>query len=363
MLQLVPTTIRSLEEYRPIIGDDRLESIRTLADPLRGARVLHLNATAYGGGVAEILGTLSPLLSDVGLHTEWRVIQGDDAFFKVTKSLHNALQGMDVVWSTEMWDTWRRFNALNAGLFEGQYDFVVAHDPQTAGMLSYLSGRGAAIPHRWIWRCHIDLTNAQQEAWDFLRPYVRSHGAVVFTMPQFVRKELQAERTAIIPPSIDPLATKNVEMDRASVLDVLQRYAVDPGRPIITQVSRFDPWKDPLGVIDAYRMVKRAVPGVQLVMVASMAHDDPEGWSYYERTAHQAGEDNDIHLLSNLQGVGNWEVNAFQRASDVVIQKSLREGFGLVVAEALWKGRPVVAGAVGGIPLQVLDGRTGYLVD
>ncbi|TAK34261.1 MAG: glycosyltransferase [Chloroflexota bacterium] len=363
MLDLVPIQAKSLGDYGSVIGDDRVARIRAAAEPLRDARVLHLNATAFGGGVAEILATLVPLMRDVGVQAEWRVIHGDDSFFKVTKSFHNALQGMPIAWTAEMWQTWMQFSELNANLFDGEYDFVVAHDPQTAGMLSYLSERGVVDPGRWTWRCHIDLTEAQPEVWDFLRPFVQLHGAIVFTMPQFVREDLNLERVAIIPPSIDPLSSKNVDLDSAGVTQILERYGVDPKRPIITQVSRFDPWKDPLGVIDVYREVKSEFPDVQLVMVASMAHDDPEGWSYYERTARHAGEDEDIHLLSNLQGVGNWEVNAFQRASDVVIQKSLREGFGLVVAEALWKGRPVVAGAVGGIPLQVLDGQTGFLVN
>ena len=364
MFGSVPTIPKSLDDYRPIIGDDKIEEIRELARALKGARVLHVNATAFGGGVAEILGTLVPLMNDVGLETDWQVIRGADEFFKVTKAMHNSLQGMYVPWSPEMFDIWRKYNALNAELLDESYDFVVIHDPQPAGILHLLRQYDPqAVEGRWIWRCHIDLTSAQPDVWDFLRPFVDEHDAAIFTLRGYVKEDLRRPEIAVIPPSIDPLSPKNGDMAIETVADILQEYKVDIHRPMICQVSRFDPWKDPLGVIDVYRMVKHHIRDLQLVMVASMASDDPEGWSYFERTARRAGEDEDIHLLSNLNGVGNSEVNAFQRAATVVLQKSIREGFGLVVSEALWKGRPVVAGNVGGIPLQVDSGKTGYLID
>jgi trehalose synthase len=213
-----------------------------------------------------------------------------------------------------------------------------------------------------VWRCHIDLSNSFSPVWDYYAPYVSRYDAAVFTMEQYVRPGLSGPSVFIVPPSIDPLSTKNCWIDPDSTFEVLTRYGVDRTRPIMTQVSRFDPWKDPLGVIDAYRIVKERVPDLQLVMIASMAHDDPEGWHYLELTESHREADPDIFLLSNLQGVGNLEVNAFQRASTVVIQKSIREGFGLVVAEGMWKERPVVAGDTGGIRLQIEDGVSGYLV-
>lgn len=359
----VPTVPKRIEDYRPIVGDRRIDELIDLARPLKGARVLNINATAFGGGVAELLGTLVPLMKDLGIQADWQVIRGSDEFFNITKAIHNTLQGMFVPWTHEMRDIWLRYNALNAEAFDEDYDYIVIHDPQPAGILYFLTQQLGRRPlGKWIWRCHIDLTDAQLDVWDFLRPHVMLHDAAIFTLQGYVKSDLAMPLVAIAPPAIDPLSPKNTDLSRETVNEVLRRYGVDPKRPILLQVSRFDPWKDPMGVIDAYRLVKREVPSVQLVMIASMASDDPEGWSYYERTVRRAGEDYDIHILSNLNGVGNIEVNAFQRAADVVIQKSLREGFGLVVSEALWKGRPVVAGNVGGIPLQVIDGRTGFLV-
>ena len=302
----VPIIAKRLAHYRNIIGEQRVEEILALAAPLRGARVLHLNATAFGGGVAELLGALVPLLQDVGLRADWQVIRGADEFFNVTKAMHNALQGGTVAFTPEMLAIWRRYNAQNAGLFDEDYDFVVVHDPQPAGILSFLQEQGRVPPGaQWTWRCHIDLTAAQPEIWDFIRPYVERYRAAIFTVPAYVKEDLRVEIVAIIQPAIDPLSPKNMDLSPQAQHEVLARYGVDTRRPLISQVSRFDPWKDPLGVIDAYRIVKHKVPGTQLILVASMASDDPEGWSYYERTARHAGEDYDIFLLSNLNGVGN----------------------------------------------------------
>lgn len=364
MFGSVPTTPKSLADYRPIVGEEKIDELRALARDLQGARVLHINSTAFGGGVAEILGTLVPLMRDLGLDADWQVIRGADEFFNVTKAMHNSLQGMYIPWSAEMYEIWRRYNQLNAEMIDQTYDFIVVHDPQPAGLLRLLRQKDSGLARgKWIWRCHIDLTSAQPEVWDFLRPYLNEYDAAIFTMSSYVKEDLQVPIIAIIPPSIDPLSPKNIDMSIDTIYEIMHEYKVDITRPMICQVSRFDPWKDPLGVIDVYRLVKKEIPNLQLVMVASMASDDPEGWSYFERTARRAGEDEDIHLLSNLNGVGNIEVNAFQRAAWVVLQKSIREGFGLVVSEALWKGRPVVAGNVGGIPLQIQDGQTGFLID
>ncbi len=363
MLGSVPTTPKSIEAYRPVIGDERTEEILALAAQLKGARVLHVNATGFGGGVAEILATMIPLMNDIGLNADWQVIRGADEFFAVTKSMHNSLQGMYYDWTPAMREIWLNYNRLNADLFDEDYDYVVIHDPQPAAIPTFLDERGDGRKGKWVWRCHIDLTEAQVQVWDFLRPHVEKYDAAIFTLPSYVKDDLHGPEIFSVPPAIDPLSPKNADLPEETVHQILARYGVDPERPMVTQISRFDPWKDPLGVIDVYRAAKREFPDLQLVMIASMASDDPEGWDWYERTVRRAGEDFDVHILSNLNGVGNIEVNAFQRAARVVIQKSTREGFGLVVSEALWKGRPVVAGNVGGIPLQIVNGKTGFLVN
>lgn len=360
MLQTVQVDPRSLQSYRPIVGDEVIEEIHTLAEGLKGARIVHVNATPYGGGVAEILQTLVPLMRDVGLEAEWQVVEGEDEFFNVTKAMHNGLQGMDIGLSDEMKGIWRRYNEMNAAAFEGEYDFVVVHDPQPAGLLAF---HEADAGRHWIWRCHIDTSAPNPAYWDFIAPFIDAYEAAIFTMAEFVGPGTAWHQLAIIPPSIDPLAPKNQPLPLHRAREIVARFGVDPKRPLLTQVSRFDPWKDPLGVIDAYRLVKAKLPQLQLALIGSMARDDPEGMQYYALTLRHAGEDADIHVLSNLDGVNDLEVNAFQVVSPVVVQKSLREGFGLVVAEALWKGRPVVGGNVGGIPLQILPGKTGFLVD
>ncbi len=360
MLQNVEIRAKSLEDYRPIVGDEGIEEIRALAESLKGARVVHVNATAFGGGVTEILQTLVPLMRDVGLDACWQIIEGTDEFFNVTKTMHNGLQGMDLPFTAEMKTIWQRFNELNAKKFEGHYDLVVVHDPQPAGLLHFTAGENG---DHWIWRCHIDTSRPNADYWHFLAPYINVYSVVVFTMEQYVGPGIDSKRLATIAPTIDPLSPKNTPMDPAEADAIVADYGFDTSRPLLVQVSRFDPWKDPLGVIDAYRIVKSRIPGVQLALVGSMASDDPEGWDYYDKTVRHAGEDYDIRILHNFHGVGNREVNAFQTAADVVVQKSIREGFGLVVTEAMWKRKPLIGGDVGGIPLQVIDGKTGFLVD
>jgi trehalose synthase len=360
---LTPVTIapRHLESYRDCVHDGVIEALREDARDLVGARVLHVNATAYGGGVAEILTSMVPLMRDLGILADWKVINGTDEFFAVTKAMHNALQGNPHDWTAHERDLWIDVNRKNAEDWE-EYDYIFIHDPQPAPLLAILRQDFTPPEGKWIWRCHIDLTDAQPEAWDLLRPFVHEYDGSIWTMRQYVHDGAPEHHLLIAPPAIDPLTPKNTPLPDAEVEGVLRRYALDPERPMITQVSRFDPWKDPLGVIDAYRLVKREIPEIQLVLAGSMAHDDPEGWEWYEKVVRRAGEDWDIKILSNLNGVGNLEINAFQQASEVVIQKSTREGFGLVVAEGLWKGKPCVGGNVGGIPLQILDGETGFLV-
>jgi len=362
MLTSVPVGSISLKDYENIVDAEIVEKVRRLGRVLKGARILHVNSTLYGGGVAELLYTLVPLMKDAGLDVDWKIIQGSEEFFTVTKLFHNALQGMDLLATPEMIDTYLRTNEQNADTFGGDYDVVMIHDPQPAAILAFLEEKGRRAGH-WIWRCHIDLTSAKPAVWEFLRPYIERYDAAIFTMPQYAKEDLEIGEVAIVAPTIDPLSPKNMEINHETIDSVLNRYNIDKNRPIITQVSRFDPWKDPLGVVDAYKIAKQEVPGLQLLMVASMASDDPEGFHYYEKTARRAGEDEDVHLLSNLHGVGHLEVNALQRASDLIVQKSIREGFGLVVSEALWKEKPVIGGDVGGIPLQIINDKNGYLIN
>ncbi|MPZ24033.1 MAG: glycosyltransferase [Dehalococcoidia bacterium] len=359
MIPVLDIARRRAASYRAIVGEQVVDEIEQLAADLEGARVLHINATAFGGGVSELLSTVVPLMNDIGLACEWHVMEGDPAFFRATKAMHNGLQGMPVEWSAEMAETWRATNRNNARMLEDSWDFVVVHDAQPAAVLAALEMESGRRPSgRWIWRCHVDLTDARDDVWAFLNPYVGLHDAAVFTLGSYVRHDLRPQ-VMIIPPAIDPLSPKNMPIEKVAIRSCLDRYKVDPNRPIVVQVSRFDPWKDPIGVIDAFRLAKTEVRGLQLVLVGSMADDDPEGWEWYERTVAHAATDSDIHVLTNLDGANSFEVNCFQRAADVVVQKSLREGFGLVVSEALWKERALVSTSVGGLPLQVVDGSTG----
>ncbi len=357
MLQAVDVGERSLATYRGIAPDSILDDLYHEAEALRGLRVLHLNATPYGGGVSELLRSVVPLLSDLGMHAEWHVIGGDSAFFRATKAIHNGLQGDPHTLTTEERHVFRETSERNARLLDGQFDIVFVHDPQPIALLS-LHGKGAA---RWIWRCHIDTAQPNPSVWEFVRGYLRDYDAAVFTLDTFVPPQLPVARVDVIPPAIDPLSPKNLPLPSTTMHQILGWIGIQLTRPLVTQVARFDPWKDPLGVIAAYRLAREEIPGLQLALVGSMALDDPEGWDIYRQITSESATDPLIHVFSNLTGVGNIEVNAFQRLSDVIVQKSLREGFGLVVSEALWKETPVVAGRTGGIPLQ-MDGNVGGLL-
>lgn len=364
MLERVPLLEKKLDDFREVAGDDAVDRIRAAAAPLKGARILHVNATAYGGGVAELLATHVPLLRDLGIEADWEVIHGSDEFFAVTKGVHNALQGAPIEWTAAMQRIYLEKVLDNALLLEGEYDYVVIHDPQPAALLALSSSSSVNSPNtKWVWRCHIDLTEANPEVWEFFRPYVEMHDASVWTMPEFVPASLTMDRIVQAPPCIDPLSVKNLDLPEPFMREICKQYGIDPERPMLCQVSRYDPWKDPLGVIEAYRIVREQVPDAQLVLAGSMATDDPEGFQVWEEVDAARKGDPSIHLLSNIQQVGNVQINAFQRAADVVIQKSLREGFGLTVSEGLWKGRPVIGGRAGGIVLQIEEGTNGFLVD
>jgi len=360
VLQEVALGSKSLADYTHLVGRGQVQEIRELAEGLRGKRVLHISATAFGGGVSEILYTLAPLMRDVGLECSWQIIMGREEFFNATKLLHNSLQGDPNTLTPNQWELFDHYNEMNANSLEGEWDYVIVHDPQPVGMKR---GAGDHGKH-WIWRCHIDLSEPNPDPIDRLLPLISDYDASVWHMEQYVPSGMNGHGgVQIVPPAIDPLSPKNMAFSPDDASYVCGQFGIDVDRPLMCQVSRFDPWKDPIGVIDAYREVTAELPEIQLALVGSMATDDPEGWEFFQRTYEYAGSDPDVKILNNLNNVGAIEVNAFQSQADVVLQKSIREGFGLTVAEALWKGRPMIAGNVGGIPLQIVDGESGYLVD
>jgi trehalose synthase len=360
VLQEVALGNKTLADYTHLVGRGVVDEIRELAEPLKGKKVLHVSATAFGGGVSEILYTLVPLMRDVGLEASWQIIMGREEFFNATKLLHNALQGDPTSLSDEQWDLFHEYNEMNAKNLKGDWDLVIVHDPQPIGMHHWAAERSK----HWVWRCHIDLSEPNPDPIERLLPLMQEYEASIWHMEQYVPDGLKGHGGInIVPPAIDPLSPKNMALSPDDAAFVCNQFGIDVDRPLMCQVSRFDPWKDPVGVIDAYRQVTKEVPEIQLALVGSMATDDPEGWEFFQRTYEYAGSDPDVKILNNLNNVGAIEVNAFQSQADVLLQKSIREGFGLTVSEALWKSRPTIAGNVGGIPLQIVDGESGYLVN
>jgi trehalose synthase len=342
-----------LSDYARVIGEGEIDELRTLAKPLAGRAVEMVNSTAVGGGVAEMLNRLVPLGEELGLNIRWEVMTGGDDFFEVTKSFHNALHGEPYHADPCHFEVYRAYNEQNLKRIPLDAEFVVIHDPQPAG---FIEGRKGGQNH-WIWRCHIDLSHPNRAVWDFLEGYVSRYNGAIFSSPEFAR-QLQIPQY-LFHPAIDPLSEKNRELEPEFIMEVLARYSIDPLRPILTQISRFDRLKDPVGVIRAYRIVRRYFD-CQLVLAGGSASDDPEGAEVLREVKGEAQDDPDIKVLE-LPAWAPLEVNALQRASTIVIQKSLREGFGLTVSEALWKKKPVVASAVGGIPTQVIHKHTGLL--
>lgn len=359
MLRCVDTPSQELAPYAEFDTEHRIEHLRELAEGLRGLRVLQLNATPYGGGVAELLNSLVPLERGLGLDVTWGVLVAEPAFYAFTKHLHNGLQGdVDFQATDAEVAEYLRFNKSVADAIDDDFDVVIVHDPQPAPTRNLCPSSRT----RWVWRVHLDLSAYNPAAWNFLEPYVGDYDEYVFTMPQFVPAPLDGGQTRCFAPGIDPLSPKNLALPGDIADRIVRWIGVDLGRPLLTQVSRFDPWKDPMGVIRVYREVRKKHPDLQLAMLGSMALDDPEGWSIHDRIRAETADDPDIHLGSNFTGVGNMEVNAFQLKSNVMIQKSIREGFGLVVSESVWKGTPIVAGDTGGIPMQISDGEGGFLI-
>jgi trehalose synthase len=346
----------TLEAYKTLVGEALLDELQTLARGLNGVRICHVNSSAAGGGVAEILAREIPLLRSLGITADWQVIRADEEFFTVTKALHNAMHGGRFRLGPEWKTVYLEQTRASAEALPGEYDVYVVHDPQPAPLCQFRRRQG----ERWIWRSHIDSSTPDPEVWAFLKPLVEEYDGAVFTLKDFVPDDLTIRHIDFVPPAIDPLSSRNMDVPMDLCRRAVADLGVDLTRPILLQVSRFDPWKDPLGVIEAYRRARREVPGIQLVLAGMLAPDDPEGQRILDRVEDEAGNDPDIFVLTNL---GNMEVNVFQRSADVVIQKSLKEGFGLVVTEALWKAKPVVAGGVGGIPMQVPTEYQEFLVD
>jgi len=360
-VELVKPAAKSFSDYHGFMEAETVAEIEGLVKKLSRKKVAMINATSYGGGVAEVLHSLVPLVQDMGLELDWWVMEGSTDFYHITKSFHNRLQGQEGHLKEKDKEVYLETNRRNAELMKDwDYDIIVVHDPQPAALICYYQGEKKPY---WVWRCHIDTSTPNEEYWDFIYSFVKKYQACVFTMPDYVKRDTVLHNLTFISPSIDPLSEKNRLMELDEALEIVSRFGVDVERPLVSQVSRFDPWKDPLGVIEAYKLVKKEFPSVQLVLVGSMASDDPEGWDYLYYTLRRAGEDYDIKIVTNFNGITGREVNAFQTASDLVLQKSIREGFGLTVAEAMWKGTPVIGGAVGGIRLQIDEGINGYLVD
>lgn len=347
---------KRIDRYRDVAGDAIVDECRELAARVQGVRVLELSATATGGGVAELLSSLVPLGRDLGIDVEWRVVTGDHAFFDVTKSLHNGLQGKDIAITPEQADEYLVHNEQTAKQIGNHWDVVVVHDPQPAAVRSFVPQSDAT----WVWRCHVDSSAPCAAAWEFLRPYVDKHDFAVFTMPEFIPPNIGVPTTTLLP-AIDPLTSKNRALPMYLARQTVGDLGISLEQPLMLQVSRFDPWKDPLGVLEAWRIARDDFPDLQLALVGAMAADDPEGWRIYELIEAEIRDEPNAFLFTDQMGVNGFEVNAFQHVADVVVQKSIREGFGLVVSEALWKGAAVVAGRAGGIPTQLNDGKSGFL--
>lgn len=348
-----------LEEYAQITGRDVIEHLYQLAERLKGIKVVHVNSTREGGGVAEILRNLVPLMQELGIDTRWEIITGEPKFYQCTKNMHNTLQGNQVNIPASLFKVYEEINRRNAEILCKELeeaDIVFIHDPQPAPLIQFCAHRKG----KWIWRCHIDVSKPYRPVWKYLKKFVEQYDASIFHLPDFVHPLPHLQ--FLIPPSIDPLGEKNIELSQEEIQATYEQFGIDLERPVILQVSRFDRFKDPVGVIQAYKLAKKFVPSLQLVLAGGGAQDDPEGAMVLEEVRHAAEGDPDIHVLF-LPAHAHRTINALQRGATIVLQKSIREGFGLTVTEAMWKGKPVIGGNTGGIRLQVVAHHTGFLVN
>ncbi|HEX9758199.1 MAG TPA: glycosyltransferase [Nitrospiria bacterium] len=343
----------NLKPYEKLAPSEDIRMLKKLAEQLKNKSYLHVNSTSTGGGVAEILHRLNDIFVGLGIKARWEVIKGNEEFFGITKNFHNGLQGKDLQISKKMWAHYYEVNRENSKNLNLSADMVFIHDPQPAALIHYRPKQG-----KWVWRCHIDLSHPNRKIWEDLRPNVENYDAAIFSVSKFA--QTLSIPQFIAPPSIDPLSNKNRDLSKEEIQKVLEEYQIPTDLPIMMQVSRFDPFKDPLGVIQAYRMVKKYHP-CRLILAGGAASDDPESSEILARVREEAEGDPHIHIL-DLPPFSDVHLNALQRASTIILQKSLREGFGLTVTEALWKGKPVIGGSVGGIPLQINHGITGFLV-
>jgi len=339
-----------LHDYVPIVGQPIIDDLMLVAEKLKGKIVQHINSTAVGGGVAEILNRMVPLLTELGVDSRWDVVKGGEEFFWVTKKFHNALHGKHEEITQHDFDIFMETSQRSIEQLDTYGDIVFVHDPQPIALVNKKSA------NKWIWRCHIDISNPDKIVWEYLRSFIDKYDAAVFSAPSFSQN--LPIRQFLIPPSIDPLSDKNKDLPQEFIKSVLEKYGIVENKPIITQISRFDRLKDPAGVIEVFREVKQHID-CQLVLAGGTAADDPEAINVLEEVREKAQHNPDIHIL--LMPHNDLEVNALQRGSTVIIQKSIKEGFGLTVAEALWKAKPVVASAVGGIPLQITHKYSGLL--
>ena len=343
-----------LSDYESVVGQDVIEELYILASHVGNRSIKMVNSTAAGGGVAEMLHRVVPLLNELGVQTRWEVIKGDSDFFRITKAFHNALQGNKALLPQEAFNIYLAYNEMNSRQIDFCEDLVVIHDPQPAALIQWSAPRKG----KWIWRCHIDMTDPNQQVWGFLRRYIEQYDGAIFSSPPFPPKVSVPQYQFY--PAIDPLAGKNRQLEPAYIDSTLEKYKIPRDKPIITQVSRYDPWKDPVGVIKAFKRARKHVP-CRLLLVGDKVADDPEAEAILTKVKEEAGADPDIHIVFLTHSIPT-EINAFQRASDIILQKSIREGFALTVSEALWKYRPVIGGAAGGIPMQIIHGFTGMLV-
>ena len=349
---------KDISIYKSFINRQEKSLLLELSQSLKGKKIAFVNSTSFGGGVAELFHSIIPLSRSMGVDIRWFVLEGDTKFFSVTKKMHNMLQGKGGTISEGEFSHYLNVNRKNAEQFSDDFDIIVVHDPQPMALPMFLRRKNG----HFIWRCHIDTTTPNLQATNIIHEFLPFYEDTIFSMNDFARG-LKIQKNEIIYPSIDPLSEKNMPVSFNEAVKIVEKFGVNIRKPILVQISRFDPWKDPIGVIDVYRKLKVVYKGLQLVLIGSMATDDPEGWQFYQKTLRHAGEDNDIFILSNLDLVGNKEVNAFQRVATIVLQKSIREGFGLTVSEALWKKRAVIGGNVGGITVQIRHGENGYLVN
>ena len=361
MLHKLSMGMGNINKYRMVVDRELIDEVTSLGDELKGIRVCHINSTPFGGGVAEMLISYIPLLRSLGINADWQIIRGDRRFFTITKGLHNALQGapFEEIKKENIQRIYQTNNLTNSSELDTNYDVFIVNDPQPAALRHYLPENNS----KWIWRCHVDSSQPDETVWNFLRPYIEQYDAAVFTTREFIPRDLNLTEVATMAPAICAFSSKNMFIKRYVCRELVESLGFDSNRLLITQVSRFDRWKDPFGTIAAYKLAKEQIPGLQLALIGTFASDDPEAWDMHAAISDEANKDPDVFIFSNLTGVGNMEVNAFQRASDVIVQKSIREGFGLVVAEALWKETPVVAGNAGGIPLQMPGELSTYLVN